>query len=157
VTKTRENFNVFGVILASASPVLDAMLCSGMVESQKREIRFTKKDPSEWKLIMECIDSKNALLLSEDHNDDDVLNGSNVRALIPWFDELQMEAYLTRCDKILDEIVGGFEDDISTLIEDLSFATRFNLHETRNSLERSISNLLEQFCWGLRDELFNIK
>jgi hypothetical protein len=156
VTKTRENFNVFGVILASASPVLDAMLCSGMVESQKREIRFTKKDPSEWKLIMECIDSKNALLLSEDHNDDDVLNGSNVRALIPWFDELQMEAYLTRCDKILDEIVGGFEDDISTLIEDLSFATRFNLHETRNSLERSISNLLEQFCWGLRDELFNI-
>ena len=40
-------FQCYGAILADASPVLDAMLGSGMKECEQKRIEFPDKDPEE--------------------------------------------------------------------------------------------------------------
>jgi hypothetical protein len=45
-------FHCYGVILASASPVLDAMLSSGMKESENKRIEFPDKRPEEWEMVL---------------------------------------------------------------------------------------------------------
>eukprot|EP00956_Cyclotella_meneghiniana_P010001 scaffold13803_cov51-Cyclotella_meneghiniana.AAC.4 len=42
----KQEFQCYGVILAAASPVLDAMLSSGMAESENKRIEFPDKDPA---------------------------------------------------------------------------------------------------------------
>lgn len=129
--RNRQEFLCYGALLAYASPVLDAMLRSGMVESEKRRIEFPTKDPDEWKLFLECIDPACATLsrCEEDFDEYDfyiindekteeeekivgdeideqgqnlaLLNASNIMKLIPLFHELQMDTYLRACDYIL--------------------------------------------------------
>lgn len=48
--------------LASVSPVLDAMLSSGMKESEAKRIEFPDKDPDEWRMLLQIIDSARASL-----------------------------------------------------------------------------------------------
>lgn len=93
--------------LAANSPVLDAMLGSGMKEFQQKRIEFPENDPEEWKTILRCLDTKSAFLF--DHLPDDrfdqytdyQVNNLNVRTFVPWFHELQMVKYLDRCSGIL--------------------------------------------------------
>eukprot|EP00956_Cyclotella_meneghiniana_P036139 scaffold122191_cov23-Cyclotella_meneghiniana.AAC.2 len=42
--ESAKEFECSGIILAAASPVLDAMLSSGMIESEQRLISFPEKD-----------------------------------------------------------------------------------------------------------------
>jgi hypothetical protein len=46
--------------LAAASPVIDAMLGSGMKECEQKRIEFPDKDPDEWKIILQCLDTASA-------------------------------------------------------------------------------------------------
>eukprot|EP00956_Cyclotella_meneghiniana_P024814 scaffold50477_cov32-Cyclotella_meneghiniana.AAC.2 len=88
-------------------------------------------------------------------NEGDVLNFSNVRKLTPWFDELQMEGYLSRCDEILnnevEDVTAGKPEDLDGLVELLSFAVTYNLGQTQRSVGIEISRLLETFLWGFGD------
>ena len=97
----RQEFQCYGVILAAASPVLDAMLSSGMAESENKRIEFPDKDPAVWQLLLKCIDTERAALYryhkikifdSDDEQEDQetiplILNESNVRAIVPLFHE----------------------------------------------------------------------
>ena len=111
-----QEFQCYGVLLAAASPVLDAMLSSGMTESENKRIVFPEKDSVVWQLFLKCIDTERAFLYSyyDDggfYNMDEeasleemariILNESNVRSIVPLFHELQMNEYLKRCDNIL--------------------------------------------------------
>jgi hypothetical protein len=67
----------------------------------------------------------------------------NVYALVPWFNELQMNSYLNRCDEILYEwmdttISKGIEKDI----EQFLFAIKYNLVRTQESSRSRICNHL---------------
>jgi sugar (pentulose or hexulose) kinase len=53
-------FQCYGAILASASPVLDAMLSSGMKESENKT-----KDPREWEMVLRCMDPEYSLLFQK--------------------------------------------------------------------------------------------
>jgi hypothetical protein len=119
----QRTFQTFAVLLAYASPVLDAMLSSGMKESDSRRIEFPTKDPDEFELFLECIDPSKAarFRLEEEYYEDfdyyidpdeqeegigdadkgALLNATNVMKLAPWFHELQMESYLRTCDDVL--------------------------------------------------------
>jgi uncharacterized membrane protein len=55
-----QEFQCYGVILAAASPVIDAMLGSGMKECEQKRIEFPDKDPDEWKIILQCLDTASA-------------------------------------------------------------------------------------------------
>ncbi|KAL3789295.1 hypothetical protein HJC23_000361 [Cyclotella cryptica] len=129
--RNRQEFLCYGALLAYASPVLDAMLRSGMMESENRRIEFPTKDPDQWKLFLECIDPACATLFQceEDFDEFDFyisddeetageekivgekideqgdelswLNSSSIMKLIPLFHELQMDTYLRACDNIL--------------------------------------------------------
>lgn len=59
------------MLLAYASPVLDAMLSSGMKESDSKRIEFWTKDPDEFDLFLQCIDPSKAarFRLEEDYID----------------------------------------------------------------------------------------
>lgn len=169
--ENKREFQCHGVILAAASPVLDAMLSSGMVESQKRRIEFPDKDPADWEIFLRCIDPGAGFLCVNDTNYNDIwdndgdrrdvnpiLNESNVRSLTPLFHELQMCLYLKKCDQILlnREEIASFswmDDENSTEIkrkslELLSFTLKYDLHETQRYTEDMIAKEIEQFCWG---------
>jgi hypothetical protein len=126
--RSKQRFECYSALLSAASPVLDAMLSSGMKEGMKRRIKFAKKDPEVWSLFLECIDPAGAFLaqrmdgwnycdyydllkVETDYRDGEeaeasgekssILNRSNVRSLVPLFHELQMDKYLEKCDHIL--------------------------------------------------------
>ena len=52
---------------------------------------------------MRCIDPANATLLAG--NKWSPLDESNAGELVPWFHELQMDNYLSRCGDILADVV----------------------------------------------------
>jgi hypothetical protein len=150
-----QEFQCYSVILASASPVLDAMLSSGMKESEEKRIEFPDKDPDEWRMLLRCIDNSTACLFrivdqyQEEGDLEKMVIDRNVYALVPWFNELQMNSYLNRCDEILYEwmdttISKGIEKDI----EQFLFAIKYNLVRTQETCRSRICNHLEQFCWG---------
>jgi hypothetical protein len=89
-----QEFQCYGAILAAASPVLDAMLGSGMRECEQKRIEFPDKDPEEWKIILQCLDTSSAFLyepldgviVRDDrlvHLTDYPVNCSNVRSFVP--------------------------------------------------------------------------
>jgi hypothetical protein len=158
-------FKCWSVILASSSPMLDAMLSNGMAESESKEIKFSNKDPNEFRTLLECIDPASAVLFSKKSDEDEhepyddcVLNRWNAHTLAPWFNELQMQPYLAKCDEILltkiDVSDHGarrlqFDHDcIQKLVSDLSFAIRYNLKITRDRIEEILNIFLERFLWG---------
>lgn len=150
--ENQQEFQCYGVILASASPVLDAMLSSGMSESTSRRIEFPNKDPEEWKLFERCIDPAGASLINFDyvgHDDNEFLNESTARMLVAnYFHELAMEQYLKKCDDILyPEVVK--EAKLSKVIDLLAFSNKYNLSSTRKYAEKVVAKMLEKFCWGL--------
>ncbi|KAL3789293.1 hypothetical protein HJC23_000359 [Cyclotella cryptica] len=185
--QSKQEFLCYGALLACVSPVLDAMLKSGMMESENRRIEFPTKDPDEWQLFLECIDPASATLFRYDNHFDEsdfyiiddresqeseaivdvesnesdhnaLLSRSNMMKLLPWFHELQMDAYLRTCDYILylGERKYNFWKDISAvqsekarLLELLSLSTKYDLERTRDVAERKVGDLLELFCWGL--------
>eukprot|EP00956_Cyclotella_meneghiniana_P023075 scaffold44423_cov48-Cyclotella_meneghiniana.AAC.1 len=135
--KSKREFLCYSAQLAHASPVLDAMLSSGMME-----------DPKEWAIILECIDPAGGILFDRlddsrwyKAEDDEAINLRNARYFVYWFHELQMDAYLLRCDKIMALHASAVceispEASISVeqkmeLLELLSFSTMFNLPNTQ--------------------------
>jgi hypothetical protein len=156
-----EDFWCCRVILASASPVLDAMLSSGMKESAKKRIEFPDKDPDEWRMVLRCIDTARVGLFRRDtrvpegSDQSELMNDRNVYVLVPWFNELQMKAYLDRCEEILNDykVSGGLEKDTELLM----FAIKYNLVRTQRQTTANICCHLEQFCWGFGDpDVFNL-
>ena len=99
----KKEFHCHGVILAAASPYIDAMLSSRMKEAETRHIEFPDKNPEGWTLVMKCMDPANATLLPG--NEESPLDESNVAELGPWFHELQIDNYLSVCDSILAAMV----------------------------------------------------
>lgn len=165
-----KEYQCYSVILAHASPVLDAMLSSGMRESENRRIEFPDKDPADWEALLESIDTSRTSIFYDQTDSylDDVINESNVKSLIPLFHELQMDHYLIKCDDIFSMKVidwGKFDwgrskdtDEIALAeaIELLSFCSKFDLKDTLSATVLRICNLLELFVWGLVDQdLFN--
>eukprot|EP00956_Cyclotella_meneghiniana_P038793 scaffold159999_cov36-Cyclotella_meneghiniana.AAC.2 len=170
--KTKQEFQCYGILLAAASPVLDAMLSSGMAESENKRIEFPDKDPAVWQLFLKCIDTARAVLSNtqsddsyeeeEDQEADSeemtrILNESNVRSIVPLFHELQMDEYLKGCDHIIrltasDSNAWGDNEARSQLLELLSFSTKYGLDVTRNYVQRQIGIVLERFCWGSGDQ-----
>ena len=143
----RREFLCYSSQLAHASPVLDAMLSSNMMEGETKQICFPDKDPVQWAVILKCIDPASGFLfdLLDDSTcyeaeDDEVITSWNARYFVPWFHELQMDAYLSRCDKIIACHAASVceitpEASISVeqkmeLLELLSFSTMFNLPKT---------------------------
>jgi hypothetical protein len=51
----RQEFECYKVVLAFASPYLDAMLSSDMVENSKVRIEFRDNDPEEWQVLYQII------------------------------------------------------------------------------------------------------
>ena len=47
----QQEFECYKVVLSFASPYLDAMLSTDMVENSTSRIEFPDKDPEEWKII----------------------------------------------------------------------------------------------------------
>jgi hypothetical protein len=160
-----EETRFYGVILASASPYLDAMLSNGMMESENRIIRFPEKNPLQWDVVLRCIDPSNALLFTPEPRVDDILSSYQdaPRVLAPWFNELQMQPYLNRCDEILctkidenithEKIRDGrvTSAEMAKLVEDLTFAINYNLTNTRDEIESKIMGIMENFLWGFGD------
>lgn len=109
-------------------------------------------------------------------NDDELINLSNVEKLVPWFSELQMWRYLFRCEAILnyhafktgeeklllpmEERIMAWREthqEVAEFIRLLSFAARYNLQHTQQTLEYIVTHILEVHLWGLGDsELFNL-
>jgi hypothetical protein len=135
--ENKQEFECYGVLLANASPVLDAMLSWGMTERVNRRIEFPDKNPEEWKLFLECIDpSRGALCEDLSYYDipheNDALAESSVEVLVPWFHELQMDRYLMKCDDILRKGFSIFwegdasaQQKMSRSIKILSFAMKY--------------------------------
>ena len=159
--------------MAASSPVLDAMLSSGMMESENKRIEFPEKDPAVWQLLLKCIDTKSALLyryfaevngffrVGDEESDSEemppILNESNVRSIVPLFHELQMDEYLEKCDYIIRSTAieytkWGDNEARSELLELLSFSTKYGLEVTRKYVQRQIEIVLERFCWGSGDQ-----
>jgi hypothetical protein len=153
-----QEFRCYSAILASVSPVLDAMLSSGMKESEAKRIEFPDKDPDEWRMLLQIIDSARASLfclasdLGEGSDREELINRSNVYALVPWFNELQMNAYLNRCDEILlHEYTVKIPEGVKENMKQLLFATKYNLGKMEIVVAARVLRLLEQFCWGFGD------
>ena len=144
----KREFLCYSAQLAHASPVLDAMLSSGMMEGETKRICFPDKDPKEWAIILECIDPAGGFLFDRlddsrwyEAEHDEAINLRNARYFVYWFHELQMDAYLSRCDKIMALHASAIceispEASISVeqkmeLLELLSFSTMFNLPNTQ--------------------------
>eukprot|EP00956_Cyclotella_meneghiniana_P022643 scaffold43086_cov53-Cyclotella_meneghiniana.AAC.8 len=144
----KREFLCYSAQLAHASPVLDAMLNSGMMEGETKRICFPDKDPEEWAVILECIDPARGFLFDlrndgtwYEAEDDEAINFWNARYFVPWFHELQMDAYLSRCDKIMALHASSVcpitpQASISVeqkmeLLELLSFSTMFDLQKTQ--------------------------
>lgn len=168
VVGTGENakeFQCYSVILAHASPVLDAMLSSGMKESETGRVEFPDKNPADWKTLLECIDTSRSSLSSDEKNHilDEVINESNVRSLIPLFHELQMDRYLEKCDTVLEGGIDWHKFDwsgpkqaneiaLAEAIDLLSCCSKYDVEDTQTRIEECISKLLELFLWGVVDE-----
>lgn len=164
-----QEFQCYSVILAHASPVLDAMLSCEMREKQERRIEFPDKDPAAWAQLLECIDPAKASLY--DHYKDEysgyalilTMNRSNVKSLAPLFHELQMTPYLMKCDEILfgQKVYGKFrwsgsvDKDRKTrtnLIDLLEFTVKYGLQRSRHEVEILLTKLFNIYCWGVGDE-----
>lgn len=131
--KNKKEFQSYGVILAASSPYFDAMLSSGMREGETRRIEFPDKDPEEWTLVMQCMDPANATLLPD--HEQSPLDKTNAAELVPWFHELQMDNYLSKCDSILAALVKeGTINDEGELTNLHSFADLYNLNYTKSHL-----------------------
>jgi hypothetical protein len=170
-------FECYGVILASASPVLDAMLSSGMKERENKRIEFPDKRPEEWEMVLRCIDTETALLFQTDHpfifrgeyqyeydeRDDGIIKDlATVKTLVPWFHELQMNAYLSRCDMVLDKSARSKKARWTRagsreLIDLFLLSTKYDLYRTKVKTEREVARIIEQFCWRFGElELFDL-
>ena len=90
-----QEFQCYQAILSFASPYLDAMLSSNMVEKNNSRIEFPEKDPKEWQIFYAIIAC----------DEDFTINEENARMLTPWFHEFQMKKYLEECDDVLKEEV----------------------------------------------------
>ena len=93
----KREFLCYSAQLAHASPVLDAMLSSGMMEGETKQICFPDKDPKEWAIILECIDPAGGFLFDRlddsrwyEAEDAEAINLRNARYFVYWFHELQM-------------------------------------------------------------------
>eukprot|EP00956_Cyclotella_meneghiniana_P005657 scaffold7287_cov41-Cyclotella_meneghiniana.AAC.2 len=133
--KTKQEFQCYGILLAAASPVLDAMLSSGMAESENKRIEFPDKDPAVWELLLRCIDTERAFLnnftVTKDYDSDD--------------------------DSDNEDAVWGHNEARSELLELLSFSVKYGLEVTRKYVQRQIELALERFCWGSGDQAdFNV-
>lgn len=89
----KQRFECYKVVLSFASPYLDAMLSSDMVERNTSQINFPGKDPEEWKLFHQIIMQEMEV------------DGDNARILTPWFHEFQMAKHLGSCDLLLASAV----------------------------------------------------
>ena len=68
---------------------------------------------------MRCIDPANATLLAG--NERSPLDESNAGELVPWFHELQMDNYLSRCDDILAVLVNEGRLSNENELDDLEY------------------------------------
>lgn len=121
-------------------------------------------------VFLRCIDPTTAFLAREHENgwkyydshvDDAPLNGSNARALVPLFHELQMDIYLRKCDHViyytwLKDTAANRTPKESVRL--LSFSAKYGLRNTKNCVEKFIGQELEQFFWacGCNPDNFDI-
>lgn len=95
---SKQDFECYKVVLAFASPYLDAMLSSEMKEGESGRVEFPMKDPEEWKLFYAFFGPQNIGQGSQA-----VIDSENVLQLLPWFHEFQMDYYVKVCDTYLAE------------------------------------------------------
>ena len=94
---SKQDFECYKVVMAFASPYLDAMLSSEMKEGESGRVEFPMKDPEEWKLFYAFIDPEKIGQRSQQA----VIDSRNVLALLPWFHEFQMDDHVKECDEYL--------------------------------------------------------
>ena len=87
----RKKFQCYKAFLAFASPVLDVMLSTDMVERNINRIDFPEKDPNEWEVFYKFVM----------HDDKVSITKDNAMALTTYFHEFQMNKYLQQCDDML--------------------------------------------------------
>lgn len=152
--ENKQEFACYGVLLAHASPVLDAMPSSGMTESVHRRIEIQTKDPDVWKLFFKCIAPSRVALCWRTLNYKN-LRVSNVKMLVPLFHELGMDGWIFDemrfYSQIWDCSLGrSFANSTQNVrsIEKLSVATKYHLQETQEQAAPKIATLLERFYWG---------
>jgi hypothetical protein len=163
----KQIFECYGVLLAYASPVLDAMLSSGMKEGERKVIHLPTKDPNVlWRLFHRCIDSASAagyfcedkyfaeegpfgpILLDnpgiEAKENAEFLNESSIMTLVPWFHEFQMEVYMRTSDAILYYSKTKYmcqhdSEEETRLCHPLMFSKRYNLESVQGIVQTKLS------------------
>jgi hypothetical protein len=164
---SKQIFEYYGVLLAYASPVFDAMLSSGMKEGVSKVINLPTKDPEEWRLFLQCIDPAAAAgYFCEDKYFDtefddiiadnpgieakekeEFLNESSTIRLVPWFHEFQMEVYLRTCDAVLYYSEIKYSDlhdseEEKRLCNLLTFSKTYNLQEVQCVVRQKLEFIL---------------
>lgn len=174
-----QEFECYKLVLAFASPYLDVMLSSDMIEANSNRIKFPHRDPEEWKLFYQFIDPNQIRTAMQDAS----INRETATTLVSWFHEFQMEAYLLKCDNVLvgdaktlskmkwpgpkpDDSFWDKESDdkqfrlnqrkanFSQLVGLLVLACTYDLHKTKANAESTIEYLLKESNRGMTHDLF---
>ena len=85
-------FHHYIMVLSYGSDHFDEILSSGMKEKRTKTIEFlVDRDPEEWKQVYKYFEPSTAQDLKK----------RNIRMLLPWFTELQLTNWLSRCVDVL--------------------------------------------------------
>lgn len=165
-------FRCYSVLLAHASPVFDAMLSSGMAESENRRIELPTKDPDDWALFLQCIDPATAacyffesiyydnqydsiLLCGEENKKEQnhtLVNETTALRLAPLFHEFEMKRHLRSCEMVLfysqlKYLDAHDSEEETRLCYLLSFSKAYGL----SRLERNVRDQLSCVLKGEKD------
>lgn len=136
-----QTFKCYKVLLCLESVYFDTMLSCSMQEKERSTIRFPYKDPEEWKLWYTFIDP--------DTKKGSKITNDNIRILLPWFHEFQMQSFVDECDEFLskhfpeeDPNILWNRQNLDDLFDLLWTANVFCLSKTMSEMAKKVKKIV---------------